>query len=164
VFLFAMFARCRTQESDLYPVTPTPFAEHQVNPQTQALAERELRIQSGGLKLDGLFAAGRKIADPSTEGFQDISEPIHQGRCTVLRQMRYCFEFVAGTFGSLQRFFNCLWRPECAGGYAAGRPVTTRAAEKRQNVHRGPAPSDAETGVVSGNACTSSTSGNAGAS
>jgi hypothetical protein len=41
VFMFLMPMRCGTEKPDLLAIAPTPFAEEQMNPQSDLLAESE---------------------------------------------------------------------------------------------------------------------------
>ena len=68
--LMVAMVRGYTQEFDLLPVTRTPEAHREMNPQSDSTERRQRMVKRVGLQADGLFAIGRK----RTKGF---NEPIH---------------------------------------------------------------------------------------
>ena len=65
------------EETDLLPVATTPFAKEEMDAQPDARPQSERAIHRLGLQPRGFAATGRKLAHPSPEGFQHVSEPIH---------------------------------------------------------------------------------------
>jgi hypothetical protein len=65
------------EKTDLLSIAPTPFAEYEVNAQTDALSQSQRVVQGLGLQSRRLTAIGRKLACLSQESFQYFHRRIH---------------------------------------------------------------------------------------
>lgn len=121
--------RRRTEEGDLLAITPAPFAEQQMNAQTETFADGKPAVQRGGLKPRGFAAAWRKHRHSSCERLQKICEPVHLifAKCVFGRRcIQRLMPISRRRSGGLTDF--------CSGANAARRlPFTRRRPACRTN-------------------------------
>lgn len=103
LFVILVPVRGGAEKTDLLSIAPTPFAEHQMNAQADALPQIKRTVQRPGLQSGRLAAIRRELARLSEESLQHFHQPIHCDLDFDYRQRPTSPGFVADVKQTLRR-------------------------------------------------------------